>query len=65
MSDETLPAQNLWMVLKISVNDAEHVTFRIQKPTTILYQSNEQIEAIIRTEVFSLTNKTGKVEGTV
>jgi hypothetical protein len=58
MSDEALPAQNLWMVLKISVNDAEQLTFRIQKPTTILYQANEQIEAIIRTEAIALSSKT-------
>ena len=47
-----LNGEDLFMILKVSVNHAAQKEFKILKPSSLLYKSNEEIESVIRAESF-------------
>ncbi len=48
------PVSGLFLTLHISVNGSEKKLHKINKPTSILYQSNEAIEHIIQEDAIAL-----------
>ena len=44
------------LVLDVSVNEKQKTTYKLNKPTATLYQSNEDIEKMIRQEIISFSN---------
>ncbi len=51
---EANPAPGLCLNLNITVNGAEKKTYQVNKPTSILYLSNEAIEKIIEEDSVTL-----------
>lgn len=55
--EEVIAGDELFLILSVSVNNTASKTHRIKKPTSILYQSNEEIEKIIKTEAFTFSDQ--------
>ena len=48
------PVTGLFLTLGVSLNGAEKKIYKLDKPTSVLYLSNEAIEKMIREEMVSL-----------
>ena len=55
---EDMPAgEDLFLIMHVSVNNNDSTIHKMRKPTSILYQSNEEIEKMIRDETFTFSNQ--------
>ena len=57
---EARTAENIWLILTVSVNHADKRLYKIGKPASILYQSNDVIEKLIAAEVLSISEDASK-----
>jgi hypothetical protein len=47
---------NVCLVLKVSVNEKEEKEYQVNKPTSVLFQSNDVIEEMVADEVVAFSH---------
>jgi len=54
VDNEPATAGNIWLVLDVSVNERHNTKYKLVKPTSFLYQSNDVIEKIVQDDTLAL-----------
>src|SRR5215218_1206209 len=54
VDNEPATAGNIWLVLDVSVNERHNTKYKLVKPTSFLYQSNDMIEKIVQDDTLAL-----------
>jgi len=54
VDNEPATAGNLWLVLDVSVDELNKTKYKLVKPTSFLYQSNDLIEKIVQDDTLAL-----------
>ncbi len=55
--EEPSTGDELFLIMHVSVNQSAQKTHKVKKPTSTLYQSNEEIENMIKSETFAFSDQ--------